>query len=89
MGGAIGLSIINTAMYGYIKPRLQSTLSNSELDAVLKSAQALATLSPDHLEAAKQVLLEGYNLQMKIMAGLAGMQILGSALMWQRKQIKV
>jgi hypothetical protein len=89
MGGAIVLSIVNTAMHGYVKSKLQDTLSNPELDAVLKSAQALTTLNPEHREAAKEVLLEGYNLQMKIIAGLAGVQILGSALMWQRKQIRV
>ncbi|KAF2681632.1 MFS general substrate transporter [Lentithecium fluviatile CBS 122367] len=82
MGGAVGLSIINTVMHGYLKPSLHDTLSKVELDAVLKSAQALAALSPDHKEVTREVLLAGYNLQMKILPELVAIQILGSALMW-------
>jgi hypothetical protein len=89
MGGAIGLSIVNTAMHGYVKSKLQSVLPTPELDAVLKSAQAIALLDAAHQEVAKAVILDGYNLQLKILAGLAGVQILGSMLMWQRKQITV
>jgi hypothetical protein len=89
MEGAIGLSIVNTATHGYVKSKLQGVLPTPELDAVLKFAQAIATLGLAHQEVAKEVMLDGYNLQLKILAGLAGVQILRSALMWQWKQITV
>ncbi|ORX95042.1 major facilitator superfamily domain-containing protein [Clohesyomyces aquaticus] len=89
MGGAIGLSILNTAMHGYLKSKLAGTLPKTELGALLNSAQALVGLSPSHQVAARTALVHGYNLQMQILAGLAGIQLLGSVLMWQKKQIKV
>ncbi|KAF1962121.1 MFS general substrate transporter [Byssothecium circinans] len=48
MGGAIGLSVVNTVMHGFLKSKLQGNLPATELNAFLKSAQALAALSSDH-----------------------------------------
>ncbi|KAF2706214.1 MFS multidrug transporter-like protein [Pleomassaria siparia CBS 279.74] len=89
MGGAIGLSIVNTAMHGLLRSRLSPILKGAQLDQVLNSAQAIAALP---VAMRKEVLLkysEGYNLQMMILAGLAAGQIIGTLVMWQKKQIKV
>lgn len=88
MGGAIGLAIISTAMAGFIRPRLSDILTPSQVDLVLKSAEALSKLSERDRRDAVAILADGYNLQFKILAGLAALQIIGAAMMWQKKQIK-
>ncbi|KAF1951580.1 MFS general substrate transporter [Byssothecium circinans] len=89
MGGAIGLSIVNTVMHGLLRSRLDPILSSVQLDKVLDSAQNIAFLP---VQVREQVLLtfsDGYNVQMRILAGLAAGQIIGTLIMWRKKQIKV
>ncbi|PVH92824.1 MFS multidrug transporter-like protein [Periconia macrospinosa] len=88
MGGAIGLAIISTAMTGFIRPRLSDILAPSQVDLVLKSAEALKTLGKIQRNQAVAILADGYNLQFKILAGLSGLQIIGAGMMWQKNQIK-
>jgi hypothetical protein len=88
MGGAIGLAIISTAMAGFIRPQLSNILAPSQVDLLLNSAEGLSKLGvPAHNEAVS-ILADGYNLQFKILAGLAGLQIIGAMMMWQKEQIK-
>jgi hypothetical protein len=88
MGGAVGLAIISTAMAGFIRPRLSAILAPSQVDSVLKSAEALSKLNDSERNFAIAVLADGYNLQFRILAGLAGLQIIGAVMMWQKTQIK-
>jgi hypothetical protein len=88
MGGAVGLAIISTVMTGFIKPRLSHVLSPAQVDLVLESAEALSRLGEQSRGEVVRVLAEGYNLQFKILAGLAGLQIIGAGMMWQKNQIK-
>ena len=89
MGGAIGLSIVNTVMQSHLRSRLAPLLTTSELRGVLRSAQRIAELRPGLQEEVVLQFAEGYNTQMKILAGLAAIQIIGVAVMWQKKQIRV
>ncbi|GKZ24445.1 hypothetical protein AbraIFM66951_010463 [Aspergillus brasiliensis] len=89
MGGCIGISVLTAVANGYLQSHLQRWLTPTEMQLVLHSAQSLS-----HLPASAQSLVRGtfsasYNLQMKILAGFAGGQVLASVLMWQREQIIV
>ena len=89
MGGAIRLSIINTVMHSLLRSRLSPILTPAQLEKVLGSAQAVAGL-PAAMR--KEVVLEfskGYNVQMKLLAGLAARQIIGTFVMWKKMQTKV
>ncbi|KAG9201297.1 hypothetical protein G6514_005845 [Epicoccum nigrum] len=89
MGGAIGLSIVNSVMHGMLRSGLAPILTPLQLDEVLDSAQYIAGFPP---RVREQVLLkfsDSYNVQMRILAGLAAGQIIGTLIMWQKKQIKV
>lgn len=88
MGGAIGLAIISTAMNGFIKPRLREVLSQPQVNAILHSAEALSRFTKQDQDKAIPILARGYNLQFKILAGLASLQVIGAFMMWQKKQIK-
>ncbi|KAF2179434.1 MFS general substrate transporter [Zopfia rhizophila CBS 207.26] len=89
MGGAIGLSIVHTAMNGFVKSRLLHLFTNEQFKAIMNSAEAVKSLEPQTRELVTSVLAQGYNLQMKIFAGLASIQIIGTMLMWRRKNIVV
>ncbi|KAH7413975.1 MFS multidrug transporter-like protein [Phaeosphaeria sp. MPI-PUGE-AT-0046c] len=89
MGGAIGLSIVNSVMHGMLRSGLIPILTSLQLNKVLDSAQFIAVLPP---QVREQVLLkfsDSYNVQMRILAGLAAGQIIGTLIMWQKTQIKV
>lgn len=90
MGGAIGLSIVNTVMHTFLKSRLRNIITSADaLNKVLDSAQSIAALDPATRLKVVLEFSEGYNIQMRILAGLAAVQLLGSAVMWQRRQIRV
>ena len=88
MGGAIGLAIISSAMAGFVRSRLSIILTPSQVDLVLKSAEALSELTGRDRAQVIAILAEGYNIQFKILAGLAALQIVGALMMWQKNQIK-
>jgi hypothetical protein len=89
MGGAVTLSIINTARNAYLRSHLKDILTTAQINTVLDSAPSSRDLDPATRHTVGIRLAEGYNLQTKILAGMAGVQVLASLLMWQKKQIKV
>ncbi|KAF3000694.1 hypothetical protein E8E13_002257 [Curvularia kusanoi] len=89
MGGAIGLSIVNTVMHGMLRSGLAPILTSLQLAEVLNSAQNIANFPPKLREQVLLKFSDSYNVQMRILAGLAAGQIIGTLLMWQKKQIKV
>jgi hypothetical protein len=89
MGGAVTLSIINTARNSYLKSSLMSLLTPEQITSILDFAPKANGFDAATRQAVGIKLAEGFNLQTKIIAGMAGAQILASLLMWQKKQIKV
>ncbi|KAF1974063.1 MFS general substrate transporter [Bimuria novae-zelandiae CBS 107.79] len=89
MGGAVTLAIINTARNAYLKSHLKGILEPEQINAILDFAHTSGPLDPATQRVVGTKLAEGYNLQTKILAGMAGVQLLSSLLMWQKRQIKV
>lgn len=89
MGGAIGLGIVTSVLNGYVRSHLGHFLSPDQVRTLLQSNAAILALSPDQQEMTRVVFGRGYNLQMKILIGLAAAQLPGSLVMWQKKQILV
>ena len=89
MGGAVTLSIINTARNAYLRSNLKGLLTPEQIGSLLDFAPTSKALDPATKHAVGIKLAEGYNLQTKILAAMAGVQVLSSLLMWQKKQIKV
>ncbi|KAL6229037.1 pectate lyase superfamily protein-domain-containing protein [Aspergillus navahoensis] len=87
MGGCIGIAIATAVAIGYLQSHLQQVLGPEELRAVLQSAAELSALSSTDQGLVRGAFSASYNLQMKILAGFAGGQVLASLLMWQKKQI--
>ena len=89
MGGAIGLAIVTTILNSYVKSHLADILSPVQIQALLRTTEAFATLPPDVAETARTVFGNGFNLQMRIMIGFSAAQIPTVLLMWQKKQIVI
>lgn len=89
MGGAVTLSIINTARNSYLKSKLAGHLTPEQINEVLDFAPKSGEFDPATRHAVGLKLAEGFNLQTKIIAVMAGIQLLSSLLMWQKKQIRV
>ncbi|KAI9043094.1 MFS general substrate transporter [Aspergillus affinis] len=89
MGGTICLAIVTAASQALLRSRLGHQLPPSQVDAILQSTEMLTSLSPDTQDLVRQVYSAGYNLQMKILAGFAGGQVIASGLMWQKQQVMV
>lgn len=84
LGGAVGLAIAFSVMNSYLKSHLSAILSPKDLAAVLQSTDVMATFTLDVRESVQEVFAQGYNLQYKIIAGLAAAQFPAAAMMWRK-----
>lgn len=89
MGGAIGIAIATTLLNGLLRSRLSDFLSQPQVDILLLSAKSVSSFPPTTQLMIRKAFAEGFNLQMKVLAGFAAAQIPSSFLMWQKKQITV
>lgn len=66
MGGALGLSIVTSAMQTLLRSKLGPLLDPEQLEKVLASAREVSHITPAELQ--QEILFqfaEGYNLQIK------------------------
>jgi hypothetical protein len=89
MGGAIGIGIISSVLNGYVNKELSGFLKPEEVGTILQTSSIANTFPPDVQDHIRQIFGQGYNLQMKILVGMASGQVPASFLMWQKNQIKV
>ncbi|OMP88200.1 putative transporter C3H1.06c [Diplodia seriata] len=96
-GGALGLSIATSAMNNYLTSHLPAVAEISSgagggasaAHALLQSVGSVGELPPNVREQVLRVLAEGFNLQMKIVAGFSGLQVLMVGMLWRKNQIRV
>lgn len=89
MGGVIGIAIATTLLNGLVRSRLAGFLSHAQIEILLQSAKSLSSFPPTTQVMIREAFAEGFNLQMKVLAGFAAAQIPSTILMWQKKQITV
>ena len=90
MGGAIGLAVVTTVFNAHVTDNLSQFLPSDQIALLSQSAASIASLPANVQTLARDTFAGGYDLQLKILAGFAGGQILGLALMWQGKgQVRV
>lgn len=89
MGGVIGLAIVIAVFNNTIKSNLAQDLSPDQVHSLLQAASSVTSLPAEIQRMTRDVFADGYNLQMKILAGLAAAQIPSSIAMWQKEQIRV
>ncbi|KAL9123684.1 MAG: hypothetical protein Q9217_006910 [Psora testacea] len=88
-GGALGLAIASNVLNNHLRSSLASIISAEKLDALLQSTASIQLLPPETQRQVLAAFSDGYNLQMKIMTGFAGAQLLTVGLLWRKNQISV
>lgn len=76
-------------MNSHLTSSLSNVIGAQRLSAVLQSTAAIKEFPPEVQVEVLQAFASGYNTQMKIMAGFAGLQVLAVGLLWRKKQISV
>ncbi|KAJ5622005.1 MFS general substrate transporter [Penicillium herquei] len=89
LGGSIGLAIATAIQHSYLRTHLSEFLTGSVVEAVLDSTAVIASLPSDTQAHVRETYGDSYNLQMNVLAGMAGAQLLTSFLMWQKNPIRV
>ena len=84
-GGAVGLALASAVMNSYLTSHLSHSIGPEYLAAVLQSTEAIKGFPIDMQMLVLEKFAEGYNLQMKILAGIAGLQVLCVGLLWRGK----
>lgn len=88
-GGALGLAIASSVMNNHLTSHLRAIFGPEQLATVLQSTEAIRRFPPEVQKQVRRAFAQGYNLQMRIMIGLAGAQFLAVALLWRKRQISI
>lgn len=89
MGGVIFLAIVTTVFNSHVRSHLGEYVTPDQINTILQSVQTISTYPPETQDAIRAIFSEGYRLQMYILVGCAGAQVLVAFLMWRKKQIVV
>ena len=84
MGGSIALAIATSVFHSYTRPRLQSLIGTPYLSP--RHGPASGSVLSDEV---RHVFAQGYNLQMLVLCGFAGAQVLAILLMWKKNQVLI
>ncbi|KAF6221940.1 hypothetical protein HO133_001908 [Letharia lupina] len=84
-GGALGLALASAVMNSYLTSHLSHSIGSEHLAAVLQSTEAIKSFPLDMQRLVLEKFAEGYDLQMKILAAFAGLQVLCVGLLWRGK----
>lgn len=84
-GGALGLALASAVMNSYLTEHLSHSIGAEYLAAVLQSTEAIKGFPVDVQRLVLEKFAEGYDLQMKVLAAFAGLQVLCVGLLWRGK----
>ena len=76
-------------MNSHLTSSLSGSIGAERLPSVLQSIAAIKGFPPNVQLQVLKAFASGYNLQMKIMTGFAGLQVLAVGMIWRKDQIKV
>ena len=85
VGGALGLALASAVMNSYLTSHLSHSIGAEDMAAVLQSTAAIKEFPPAVQRLVLEKFAEGYSLQLKILAGFAGLQVLCVGLLWRGK----
>ena len=84
LGGIIGLAICQAVIYSHISSFATIELSSPQIQALLSSSTTLVGEQGDEI---RRLYGEGWNLQMKVLMGFAGVGVLASAGTWKKNAV--
>lgn len=89
LGSVLGLAISSSAMNGFLHAHLNDAIGPEKLAAVLQDTALIQTFPVKMQGSILSAFARGYNFQLKILAGFAGLQILAVGLLWKTRLISM
>jgi hypothetical protein len=83
------LAIVTSVMNRWIRSELEKFLPIEQVALLLQTTDVISKLPEAAQSQVREVFGRGYNLQMKIMIGMAAAQLPSTLLMWTKKPIMV
>ena len=81
--------MVTCIMNSSVKSRILHFLSDEEVSRVFQSLENLWLLHPQEQESVRKAFAQSFSLEMKVMAGFGAAQFLATALMWQKRVVRV
>lgn len=66
---------------------MSGVIPQNDIAAILESPEGIIGLPADVRDQVRGIYADGFNLQMKVLTGLAAGQILGGLLLWRKVQV--
>lgn len=86
LGGVVGLSIATNVFNDYVRSQLSRFLTPEQLSTLLQSVTSGINELPSGLQPTVRATFgAAYDLQTKVMIGLATAQVLAVSIMWEKK----
>lgn len=89
LGAAVVLAIVTAAMNSDLKRTFLQWISPLQLAQMLRTTESIQAIPEPLRTMVKDVFLKGYNMQLRILIGIAAAMFPATLLMWQRKQVKI
>lgn len=87
LGGAFAISIATVAATPFIETRLLKSFPSNVVEEVLDRTGGISRLPMESQDVVRGIFADGYNLQMRILIGIAAAHIPATLLMWTKKPI--
>lgn len=84
MGGVVGVAVAQAVLNQEISTKLSIVLGQEKLAALLESATAISTFTPQEMALTSECYGIGFNLIYKIMLGFASAALLSGFGCWQK-----
>jgi MFS family permease len=88
LGGTVFLAIVSSVFLNFIRANLGKQLSDHQVEAILKSTKALESVPAEIRSSITEIFSKGYNLQWRILVGVAAAQLPAALLIWKKDQIR-
>jgi hypothetical protein len=89
LGGTFAISIATAAATPFISSRLLHHLSPTTVQTLLDRTEGIVRLPEELQGVVRHIFADGYNLQMRILIGIAAAHVPATLLMWTRKGILI
>ncbi|KAK2603645.1 hypothetical protein QQS21_004226, partial [Conoideocrella luteorostrata] len=89
IGGSVGIAVVNSVWVNYVRHHLASTLTKTDIDALLTNVGSLSGYPPSVQERFRSVCSGAYNLQMRVTLGFVAAQVIVIAALWRQPAYRV
>lgn len=87
LGGAIGLAISANITNSWLLSHLSSVLNSTQIEQLLENTSIVDTFPSHTQEAIRQVFAQAYNVEAKVVTGVAAAQFFAILMMWRNPQL--